>query len=519
MSRDAADIAGTAHARPSIEAWKIAAPVAIAVLIGVFLLFWETVAFTVDFWSRRRAYGHGLLLVPISLFMIWHTRAALSRVVPGPQPWGAPFIVALSLAWALAYFIDVQLGMQLTLLATMGAVLWTLLGNRAAWLLAFPVAYLLLGIPVWSLLTPILQENTATISTAMLRAIGVPVYLEAFYISIPSGQFVVEEVCAGLRYLLATMSIAALYAYLNLRPVWLGAVFFLCCTVFSIALNWLRVVIIIWVGHATSMQHWLVNDHLTFGWIMFAVGLIPIFAFGVWLQRFYRAPAIREPAATGGAPAGARTFVVWGLAALVLSGVGPALVLWNDTRVPGPVSAELQAPAAVAPWRIAATDEIRWEPRYVGADASLLSTYRDGGGRVDLFIAYYAHQRDGAEVVNELNVLYDEKRWKRRRVSQRRVPFGDDGQVRLREIQLVTSSGARRLVWFWYRVGDRRITGVLEAKLTQVWAILSGSPAAAVAAVSTPVEGGLDAARARLEAYLQAMGPAVTTAIERAGAR
>ena len=245
MSRDATANATLDSARTPAQAWKVAAPVAVAVLIAALLLYWETVAFTVDFWSRRRAYGHGLLLVPISLFIVWQSRGALARLAPGPQPWGIPVLLGASLLWALARLIDVQLVMQLALLAVIAGVLWTLLGNRVSRVLAFPVAYLLLGIPIWSLLTPFLQDYTATASTVALRAIGVPVHLEAFYISLPSGQFVVEEVCAGLRYLMATMSIAALFAYLNLRRPWLGVVFFLSCVAFSIILNWLRVVIII----------------------------------------------------------------------------------------------------------------------------------------------------------------------------------------------------------------------------------------------------------------------------------
>ena len=520
MSRDATEIAALEPAQASREAWKIAAPVAVAVLLGVILLYWETVTFTVDFWSRRRAYGHGLLLVPISLFIVWQSRATLARIVPHAQPWAAPAVLGASLLWALAHAIDVQLVMQLALLAVIGGVLWTLLGNRVGRVLAFPVAYLLIGIPLWSLLTPFLQDYTATASTRVLRAVGVPVYLEAFYISIPSGQFVVEEVCAGLRYLLATMSIAALFAYLNLRRLWLGVVFFLSCVVFSIFLNWLRVVIIIWVGHASSMQHWLITDHLSFGWVVFAVGLVPMFAYGIWLQRFDRIPATPTPASSDGAPAKERAprFLVWGIVTLALCGAGPAAVLWSASRAAAPVEVHLQAPAAVAPWKSASADDRGWGPEYVGADAQVLAGYRSEDARVSLYIAYYANQRDGAEVINELNVLYDEKIWKPRRRSERRITFGDEKVVALREIELVTGSGAERLVWYWYRVGNRRTTSVLEAKLLQLWETLMGSPSAAVVAVSAPVRDSVGATRTDLEAFLAAMGPAAIKAIHRAGA-
>ena len=154
----------------------------------------------------------------------------------------------------------------------------------------------------------------------------------------------------------------------------------------------------------------------------------------------------------------------------------------------------------------------------MGADAQVLAGYRSKDARVSLYIAYYANQRDGAEVINELNVLYDGKAWKSRRRNERRAILGDGTVVALREIELVTGSGAERLVWYWYRVGNRRTTSVLEAKLLQLWETLMGSPSAAVVAVSAPIRDSVGATRTDLGAFLAAMGPAAIKAIHRAGA-
>ena len=176
----------------------------------------------------------------------------------------------------------------------------------------------------------------------------------------------------------------------------------------------------------------------------------------------------------------------------------------------------LQVPAAVAPWQSAPDDGRGWGPDYVGADARVLATYRSKDVRVSLYIAYYANQRDGAEVINELNVLYDEEIWKPRRRSERRVALGDGTVVQLREIELVTGSGAERLVWYWYRLGDLRTTSVLEAKLLQLWETLMGSPSAALVAVSAPVRDSLGVTRTDLEEFLAAMGAAAVEVIDRA---
>jgi len=33
--------------------------------------------------------------------------------------------------------------------------------------------------------------------------------------------------------------------------------------------------------HLTSMEHFLVRDHIAFGWVMFVVALVPIFLMGI----------------------------------------------------------------------------------------------------------------------------------------------------------------------------------------------------------------------------------------------
>jgi hypothetical protein len=40
---------------------------------------------------------------------------------------------------------------------------------------------------MWSYLVPLLQDSTAQIATRMSRALGVPIYLEAIYMTIPDG--------------------------------------------------------------------------------------------------------------------------------------------------------------------------------------------------------------------------------------------------------------------------------------------------------------------------------------------
>jgi exosortase A len=499
-------------------AWKRSGPATVLALVAVLLIFWPTTVFTVMFWETNGAYSHGYLIVPISIYLVWLHRTELARLTPRVQLWGLPLLLGVGILWALAYLIDVQLAMQLALFGALGAVIWTLLGTEVGRRLAFPYAYLLLAIPIWSLLIPILQEYTAIASTRTLRAFGVPVFLEAFYISIPSGQFVVEEVCAGLRYFLATLSIAALYAYLNYRRVSIGVVFVVAAMAISILMNWTRVVIIILAGHVTSMDHFLVRDHIAFGWVMFVVALVPMFLIGVWLQRFDKRPEEGESklaTAATRAPDTMQRLIAGTAAALVAVAVGPAML--HGATADGPVAeVRLEVPAATARWTVLDSTERYWGPRFVSPDGEVIATYTDGRARDSLYIAFYARQRDGAELINEVNAFYDEDLWKPRRESNRQVPLSDAETIEVREIELVSSAGQERLVWYWYRMADRRTTNPTVGKLWQLWNSLSGSPAGAAIVVSAARLESLDATRTNMEQFLSAMEPGIRAVIDAA---
>jgi exosortase A len=502
-------------------AWKRSGPAAALALVALLLIFWPTTVFTVLFWEGT-GYSHGYLIVPISLYIVWECRTALAQITPRVQAWGPVLLLGLSILWALAHLVGVQLVMQLALFFAVGVMLWTLLGSEAFKLLAFPFGYLLLAIPIWTLAQPFLQENTAVASTGALRSFGVPVYLETVYIAIPSGQFVVAEMCSGLSYFLAALAVATLFAYLNYRRVTLGALFVAVVVAISIILNWVRVIIIILAGHLSSMDHFLVKEHANFGWVLFTIALVPIFLFGNWLRRFDHIPDDGRPASAVAAeriPESRSKFFVTTVIALLAVAIGPATVLWAASKPAPMADIHLQAPLAEAPWAVTDRLDTRWGAKFLNPDAQVLATYVENGALVSLYIAYYADQRQGAEAINEQNTLYDENRWQPRRQADRRVALADGTVLVVREIELVAGNGAERLVWYWYRMGDKRTTSPVVAKLWQLANSLTGSLDGAVIAVSSRRHESLDTTRADLEQFLVLMEPRLVAAINRAMTR
>jgi EpsI family protein len=77
----------------------------------------------------------------------------------------------------------------------------------------------------------------------------------------------------------------------------------------------------------------------------------------------------------------------------------------------------------------------------------------------------------------------------------------------VREQVLESTSGQRRLVWYWYRVGGRRMTSEYLAKLLQLSVILGGDHSASVIVVATDFDENADTARQTLQEFLSAVNP------------
>ncbi len=134
----------------------------------------------------------------------------------------------------------------------------------------------------------------------------------------------------------------------------------------------------------------------------------------------------------------------------------------------------------------------------------MAENYIAGDRQVHLYIAYYASQKQGAELISEDNVLADGKQWARVEEKQTRALIdGHDVDVRQ---TIMRASGAhdRQLVWSWYWVAGEFTSNPYFAKLLQAKAqLFKGSHAAAGIEVATddPEFGG-DAPRV-LQDFLQ----------------
>ena len=131
-----------------------------------------------------------------------------------------------------------------------------------------------MALPAWYLLIPALQTMTVFGVTSALSLIDIPIFIESNFIHIPNGVIHVAGGCSGLKYLQTAIAISIIMALLQSHQ-WkkiVVTVFF--ATLLAIISNWIRVFILILVGHYSGLDHPLMTDHDNLGWAIFLLALI-----------------------------------------------------------------------------------------------------------------------------------------------------------------------------------------------------------------------------------------------------
>lgn len=507
------DNAATAAAS---AAWPVAAVLSGAAVLVLFALYWQTAWSTVAIWQRSETFAHGFLIFPISIYLIWTRRHALSVLEPKADWRGLVVLAGLGLGWLLANLAGVLVVEQLALIAMIPTLVWTLLGFEVAWSIAFPLAFLFFAVPMGEALIPPMMEFTADFTVMALQLTGIPVYREGLFFTIPSGEWSVVEGCSGLRYLIASFTLGTLYGYLTYRSMTRRIVFAALAVVVPIIANGLRAYMIVMIAHLSDLRLALGIDHYIYGWVFFGLVMLLLF----WIGSFWRedeAPVSQSGQAGAASSRRAAKLAPVFLAALAVGAIAPAYaayLLQQSSRVS---AVALQLPQPAAGWEVASEPAAGWQPRYLGADALLAQAYRKGDRRVTLFIPYYTRQRQGAELINTQNVMVTQKHpvWSNIGESRRTIKTAAGGmeiqQTRLR------SASQKLLVWHWNWLNGEHTLNPYLAKVLEAKAKLLQAPDdAAAVIVAAPYEDKPEQAATVLEEFARDMSRSIEASLEAA---
>jgi exosortase A len=479
------------------------------VLIGLAAIvfavaFHRDIAGAVRVWIDSTAYNHCFLVPALIAYLLWERRAAFATLLPRPCWWPLLLIPPVSAVWLLAAVLDLQEGRQFALVAMFQLVLLAVLGPRVVRTLLAPVLFLFFLVPSGGFLVPWLQNVTAHITVIGLQALHIPVYSDGYMIDIPEGTFEIAEACAGLRFLIASIVFGCFFAVVMYRSFFRRAVFIALSVAVPIGANGLRALGIVLLAHIEGSAAAVEADHVLYGWLFFSLVILALIAIGVsFTDKGERAiPAPQGPVRA----VSAWRFAPPAVAAILLAVSGPAYAARLAGLYPAAAFSASAAPEVSSPWRLL-PGAPAWRPLVEGADREFIEGFEEpGSGVVIRYVGLYRLAAIGNRLTRSENRIADGNQWQL--VQRGRAQVTLNGERAAVASDIITRGGRRRLVWSFFVVDGKVVSGLLQAKLLQARAVLlRQAPLAALVAVSASMDDPDNPADKQLRDFLAASQP------------
>ncbi len=301
--------------RNSANLWLLLLALCIAYLPSLIQLWRKWIL-----WDQSLAHG-----LPTIALVIW----LLLRLdyKPTPNPRGRAFwllTIALgccSLIWYLCQSLSMALPADLLLLISLALLLGASLGLSCLIRLAPYLGLLIFAIPLWDELTPLLVHLSSLVVGQLVKISQLTAMLDGTSIFLPWGTIFIADGCSGLRYLCISLLLANLIILLN-QYRWRPALLTFALAVgLGLAANWLRIYLLVLIGYHTQMQSSLMQNHETFGWLVFMLIMFPAIYFAPVKRPRLQPVALDKP-------------LHW--QPLLALALGPALLLISQSSPPQP---------------------------------------------------------------------------------------------------------------------------------------------------------------------------------------
>ncbi len=446
----------------------------LAIFVASILIFFTTWESIISIWLRSDTYAHGMIVLPVSTWLVWRNKS-VHKTLLNPQKrslLGLLFLLANGLLWIMASITHVLVIQQYAVVGLLIGSLWFFLGNTAALSILFPLCFLYMMVPVGEGLLPDLMILTADISVFMLKLTGITVFREGLHLSLVSGDWEVVEACSGLRYLIATITLGLIYAYITYTKAYKRLIFALLSFVIPLLANGLRAYMIIMIGHMSDMTLAVGVDHLIYGAAFFGIIIFVMFYIGSFWKDAVPTPSFEPGAAKPTSSTAVHHYVV-PLSALLIS-----LLFWpiGYDQLQRNYSAQLalsewHALANVNHWKITEAPNWKWRPAFKGAESERLDFYiNDEGLVIGIYQANFGNEIQGAELVNSRNTLITEDQKDQWRIMKQlnTTIQTTDSEVDLVILESMNNNTDEVTTLKWYQVGNYATNKSYFAKAFQL---------------------------------------------------
>ena len=206
--------------------WAPIALCALLLAVGYFPVF----ARLIKVWSDDEDMGHGFLVIPVALYIVWLKREEW-LALPAKWNWLGLALIACATAQLVVATLGVEFFLARTaFILTLAGILLFVGGFPLLKEFLFPMAILVFMIPIpaiiYNEITFPLQMFASQVAERSLDLLGVPVYREGNILELPSQKLSVVEACSGIRSLLSLSFLSLAYGFFTERRTWLRWVLF-----------------------------------------------------------------------------------------------------------------------------------------------------------------------------------------------------------------------------------------------------------------------------------------------------
>lgn len=263
--------------RKTLNQFPLARPYLIVTAIGI-ALFWPTWFRLAGEWLKwEQVLAHGLptFLIFIGLLLL-HPPRQPQKPDGGFSVAGSIVLIATVGLWALLELVRLDTLTYLMLPIELLSLSWALMGLRPAIRYLPYVMLFSLSLPVWADFVPLLVTLATAVVTKAVSAMGITALIEGAHISLPYGRLVIADGCSGIRYFAISILLAMLTAILNdfRWKGWIAAI--ITGAMVALVVNWVRITALVVIAYQSNMESSLVEDHETFGWLIYAAFIIPV---------------------------------------------------------------------------------------------------------------------------------------------------------------------------------------------------------------------------------------------------
>jgi exosortase len=233
-------------------------------------------------WGSDDNYSHGFFVAPLAFYFAWQRRDNLKSAKLRPSVLGI-VLIAASIGLFLAGLFGAELFFtRISLIGVLAGVVLYVWGREHLRILAFPIAFLLLMVPlpviIFNQIAFPLQLLASRVGETAISLAGIPVLREGNVLQLPSRTLEVAEACSGIRSLVSLIMVAIVLGYFTERSVARRLLIALAAIPIAIVANAARVA-------GTGLASELVSPaaaegflHTFSGWLLFVVAFLGLLA-------------------------------------------------------------------------------------------------------------------------------------------------------------------------------------------------------------------------------------------------